>query len=114
MRAQRSASLALIQGNGRGLDEETEVYYRGDCINDGWVTTGGVAPLSWRFLGGSILALTCSGNSISSIWEKSTVGRTMTYISPSDTSCIVSSSLVCPLRSGMLDKLAGEFLADPT
>ena len=48
----------------------------------------------------------------SSVWEKSTVGQMMASISPSETLCIVSSSLMCPSRSGVLAELVGDFLAD--
>ena len=85
------------------------MYSRSEYDEDGWVPTGGVAPLSWRFLGGLVLASVSSRISSSSVREKTTVGRTMASISPSEISCIVSSSLMCPSRSGVLADLVGEF-----
>ena len=86
----------------------------GDCGGDVWVLTGGVAPLSWRFSCWSVLALASSGILSLLVWEKSTVGRVMALISPSETSCIASSSLMCPVSSGVLEDILGEFLADST
>ena len=111
-RAWIAASLDSTQGHGRGLVRATEVSSRGECGNDGWVPTGGVAPLSWRFLVRSVLSSASSGILSSSVWEKSTVGRTMLSISPSETLCIVSSSLMCPARSGVFAYIEGEFSAD--
>ena len=76
--------------------------------------TGGVAPLSWRFLGGLLLASASSGTSSSLVWKKSTVGQTMALISPYEISCIVCSLLICPLRFDVLANIIGEFLADST
>ena len=50
----------------------------------------------------------------SSVWENSIVGKTMASISPSETSCIISSLLMFPVRSGVLAELKGEFLVDLT
>ena len=68
----------------------------------GWVPTGDVAPLSWKFLVSLVLASEIYGILSSSMWEKIIVGRTMDSTSPSETSCIVSSSLMCTARSGDL------------
>ena len=68
-----------------------------------------VAPLSWRFLVGLISALISFGILSSSVWEKSNFGRMLALISPSETSCIISSSLVCTARSGVLADLKGKF-----
>ena len=40
---------------------------------------------------------------------KSTVGKTIVLISHSETLCIVYSSLACPIRSGVMAKIAGKF-----
>ena len=53
--------------------------------------TGGVAPLSWWFSGGSASSFAISEISISSVWDKSTVGRLVALISPSAILCIPSS-----------------------
>ena len=86
----------------------------GECVGDVWVLAGGVATLYWRFLGGSILVLASSGISSSLVLEKSTIGLTIALISPSKTSFIVSSYLMFPSRSGVLDELVGDFLANLT
>ena len=98
----------------RGLAKATNVSSRGEYDEDGWVPTGGVVPWSLRFLGGLVLASASSGISISLVWEKSTIGQTMVPISPSETLCIVSSSMMCPSRSGVFDKLVSEFSSDLT
>ena len=87
---------------------------RGECGRDGWVLTSGVAPFSWRFSDRLVSALASSGIPRSSLWDKSTYGRIMASISPSKTSFIISSFLMCPVRSGVLAKLVGEFSADST
>ena len=112
--AWRAAYLASTRGHGGGSAKATNFSSNVECGEYGWVLTGGVAPLSWRFWGDLVLALASSGILNSSLWEKSNVGQTMVSISPSKTSCIVSSSLVCPSRSGVLAKLVGEFSADST
>ena len=43
------------------------------------------------------------------LWVNSIVGLTMAPISPTYTSFIVSSFLICPERSGMMAELVGEF-----
>ena len=94
------------------MEEETKIFSRGEHDKDGWVPTGGVAPLFWRFLVGLISESASSGISRFLVWEKSTVGKTMALIYPSETWCIVSSFLMCPVRSSILTKFEGEFLSD--
>ena len=48
--AWRMVSVATTQGRVRFSFRATKVYYRGKFDKDGWVMSGGVAPLSWRFL----------------------------------------------------------------
>ena len=112
--AWRAASPDSTQGNSRGSDEATNVYSRGECGKYVWVPTGGVAPLYWRFLGRLVSALENSGISSSSMWEKSTIDRMMELISPSETSCIASSLLMCPLRSCVLADLVVNVSAELT
>ena len=81
---------------------------------DGWVSTGGVAPFSWRFSVRMVLASARSGILISLVWVKSTVGRMMASISPSETLCIISRYLLCTPRYGVLADLVDEFLVDST
>ena len=76
--------------------------------------TGGVAPLYWRFLGGLVSVSASSVILSSLLWLKNTVGQMMASISPSKTSCIVSSLLMCPTSSGVLAGLVGDFSADST
>ena len=47
MRAWRLAYLVSTQVCGIGLSGLTEVSVRGEYGKDGWVPSGGVAPLSW-------------------------------------------------------------------
>ena len=110
----RADSSALARGHGGSSTEATKVYSGGDCSGDGWVLTGDVAPLYWRFWGRLVSSLASSGISSSSMWEKSTVGRLMASISPSKNLCIASSFLVCPTRSGVLSGLVSEFSANLT
>ena len=81
----RTASLDSMRGYGRGLSKATEVFSRGDYGKDGWMLTVGVVPLSWRFSGRSVSASASSGILSSLVWEKSTVGWTMSSNSPSET-----------------------------
>ena len=76
--------------------------------------TGGVAPLFWWFSDGLVSALVSSGISISLVWEKITIGREIFSSSPSATSCISSSSMMCSARSSVLAGLVGGFLANLT
>ena len=92
----------------------TKVSSRGECGDNGWVPIYGMAPLSWRFSDGLVSASTSSGILSSSVWENSTVGWTMTSISPIETSCIIFCFLICPARSGVLAELKGEFSVDLT
>ena len=73
-----------------------------------------MAPLTWRYSGGSVSALTISVILSSSVWWEITVGWTLASVYPSKTSFYISSSLMCPLRSGVLVDLVGEFLDDST
>ena len=114
MRSWRAASLAPIQGYVRFLDGATKVYFRGECCKDVWMSNGGVVQLSWRFLVRFVLALVSSGISILLMWEKSSIGRTIVLISHTETSCIISTLMMCPLRFYMLAELEGEFLIDST
>ena len=100
------------RGHGGGLSGATKVSSKGDCSEDVWVLTGGVVPLAWRFSGDSVLALETSVILISPVWEKIIVGWTMELISPSETSCIISSLLVCHTRSGVLADIKGKFLVN--
>ena len=109
MRAWRAASTASTRGHGGVLAEATKVSSGGECGGDGWVLTGGMAPLSCRFLGGLVSASTSSIISNSLVWEIITVGRAMALISPSETSCIAFSLLMCPARFGVLAGLVGGF-----
>ena len=112
MRAWRAAYTASTRGNGGGLAGANDMSSRGEYDKDGYVLTGGVEPLSWRVLVGSVLALASSVISSSLVWKKSTVVRTMELISPTETSCTISSSLMYPRMSGVLAYLEGEFLVD--
>ena len=107
-------SPASTRGRGGGLGETTDASSGNKCGGEGWVLTGGVASLSWRFLGGLVSALAISGILSSLVWEKSTVGRAIASILSSATSCIYSSFLIRPARYGMMAGLKGEFLADST
>ena len=71
------------------------------------MTIGGVEPLYWIFLVESVLASASSEIPSSLVCVKSTVGQTMASISISETSCIVSFSLMCPARFGVMAKLVG-------
>ena len=90
------------------------MYSRSECGGEGWVLTGGVAPLSWCFSDGSVSAFSSSVISSSSMRDKSTVGCEIFTSSPSETSCISSSFLVCPAISDVLAGFMGEFSADST
>ena len=90
------------------------MYVRGEYNKDGWVPSSGVAPLSWWFSIGLVSELASSVVSSSLVWLKSTVGRTMVSIFPSDTSFIIFILLMCPERSGMMDQLLGVFLIGST
>ena len=92
---------------GRAHTKATEVSSRGECVKDIWVPTNSVAPLSWRFLDRSVSASASSGISILLVWERSSVGWTMVLISPYENFYIVSNSLMCPSRFGVLAKLVG-------
>ena len=74
----------------------------------------GMAPLSWWFLVRLVSALASSGILSLLVWVKSTVGQTIASISSTKTSCIVSSLLMCPERSGVMAEIMGEFLVDST
>ena len=74
--------------------------------------TSDVAPLSWSFLVRFFSASESSVILSSSVWEKSTFGREVYLIFPSETQCIVFSSLICPTRFGVLDDPEGRFSAD--
>ena len=106
--------LASTRGRGKGSSRATKMSSRDECDEDGWVPTGGVAPLSWRFLVDSLSASARYVILSLLVWQKSTVGHTVVFISPFDTSCIISSSLMCPARSGMLDKLEGDVSSNLT
>ena len=82
---------------------------RSECGEYYCVPTGGMAPLSWRFSRRLVSVSTSSGILNSSVWEKSTVGRIMAFISPSKTSCMVCSFMMCSSSSSVLTKLVGEF-----
>ena len=71
--------------------------------------TGGIAPLSWRFLVELLSASASSGISSLLVWLDSTVGRTMASISPNDTLGIISISQMFTTRYGVLAELVGEF-----
>ena len=86
----------------------------GECGREFLVLTVGVAPLSWWFSGGSVLALASSRILILLVWEKNTVGSTIALISHSATSSTSSSFLVCPARSGVLAGIVGKFSVDLT
>ena len=88
--------------------------YGGEC-GRGWVGVdqwrGAIVLVVFRRVSLGIGELR---NSSSSVWDKSTVGRAIVSSSPSETSFVVSSFLMCPTRPGVLDGLVGEFLADST
>ena len=46
---------------GRGLARANKVHSRGECGEDVWIRTGGMVPLSWRFLIRLVLASARSG-----------------------------------------------------
>ena len=92
----------------------TKVSFRGECGKYVCVPTSGVLPLSWRFLVGLVLDSESSGILSSLVWVKSIVGRTMELIYSSDSSCIISSLLMCTTRSDILDDLVGKLLVDST
>ena len=48
------------------------------------------------------------------LWDKSSIGQTILLVSPYDTSCIVSSFLMCPAGYVLLAMLWGEFSVDST
>ena len=83
------------------------MYSRGECREDGWGPTSGVVPLYWRFSVYLLSALASSRILRLSVWEKSTVGKKMASISPTETSYIISSSLMFPARSDVLAELKG-------
>ena len=87
----------------------TEVSYRGECVEDGWVPSGGVATLSWRVLVELVLLLASYIISNLLVWLKITIGRTMASISSAEISHVASSSLMCPTRSGVVNKLESKF-----
>ena len=74
--------------------------------------SGGMVPLSWWFLVGSVLASASSVILIWLVWVKSTVDTTMELISSTKTSYIISSFLVCPAMSGLMAELMGKFPVD--
>ena len=87
---------------------------RNEFSDYGWVPSDSMTTFSWQFLFRSVLVLVSSAVSSLSDWVESTTGNTMALISLSDTSCIVSSLLVCPARSGVMTDLVGKFLVDST
>ena len=101
--------MASTQEHSRGSSEETKVSIRGECNEDGCVPSGGLALLSHWFLVRSVLELERSIFLSSPGCVKSAVGRNMELISTSDTTCIIYSSLVCPVSSGVMDKIIVEF-----
>ena len=88
--------------------------YGGKCNMEGWVLTGGMAPLFWWFSGGSVSLSASSVIPSSSVWEKNTVGCAIASSSSSATSCISSSLLVCTASSGVLAGLVSEVSSDST
>ena len=58
--------------------------------------------------------LASSGILSSLVWMKSTVGQTMASVSSTETLCIVSRSLICFARFGVMPELVGKFLDDLT
>ena len=114
MRSWRAVSLAPIQGYDIFLDGATKVYFRGECCEDVWMSNGGVVQLSWRFLVRFVLALVSSGILTLLMWERSSIGRTIVLISRTETLCIISTLMLCPLRFYMLADLESEFLIDST
>ena len=106
-RASTVVSPASKWGHGRGSSRASEVFVIGECGEDSWVLSGGVSPFSWWFSVG-LVSISSSSIVLSSlVWVKSTIGKTMMFISPYETSCIVYSSLMCPERSGMMAKVSG-------
>ena len=85
LQTRTAASLDSTRGRGGGLSGATKVYVRGECGEDGWVTSAGEAPLSWWFLFGVVLALESSIYSSSSGWANSAVGQTTVSIPYSET-----------------------------
>ena len=71
--------------------------------------SGVIAPLSHWFLVRSVLELESSVVLSSTGCVKSDVGRKMDFISSSETTCIIYSSLVCPARSGVMAIIMVEF-----
>ena len=48
------------------------------------------------------------------VWVKIIIGQKLASVSPSDTSCIISSLLVCSVRYGAMFKIMGKFPVDLT
>ena len=87
---------------------------RGECIEDGWESSGGVVPFSWWFFVGLVSASASSIVLSSLVWLNITSGWKMELIYPSYTSCIVYSYPMCPARYGVMAELVGKFLANST
>ena len=107
-------SPALTRDHGGVSAEANKVSSGGECGGGCWVLTGGVSTLSWWFYVGSVSASASSGILILSVWEKITVGRAVASISPSKTSSIASSFLMCPARSYVLAGIVGDFSSNLT
>ena len=88
-RAWIAAYQSSTKGHVGGSARATGVSSRGEYSKDGWVPTGGVVPLSWRFSAGLVLASAISVISGSLVWVKRIVGRNLALISPSESSCII-------------------------
>ena len=114
----REVSLSHLKGGVAGLNggaaEATEVSYGGECDGEGWLLTNGMVSLSWWFYGGLLSELARSRILSSLVREKITFGCAIASILPSATSCISSSSLIYPARSGVLSVIVGEFLVNST
>ena len=113
-RARMMESPASTRGYVGGSDGATEESNRGECGEDVWVSSIGVAPFSWWFSVGLVLASASSVVLSSLVWVDSTVGRNMASVSPSVTSYIFFSLLVCPTRSGNMADLLGKFTVEST
>ena len=90
------------------------MYSRSEYNKDVWVLTGKVVPLSWRFSMRLVSASARSEMFSLLLWDKSSIGQTILLVSPYDTSCIVSSFLMCPAGYVLLAMLWGEFSVDST
>ena len=90
------------------------MYVRGECGKVGWVQSGGVAPLSWWFLVGLVLASASSRIYRLLMYVKSNIGKKMMSISSNNTSYIISILLMCPAGSAMMDELVKKFTVSST